>query len=130
MLTVEIISFAYKNGIPEDKSGNFGGFIFDCRYLNNPGRYEEYKLLTGKDQPVKNFFMDDPIAEDFFTHSFALVRRAIENYIERNFEHLQVCFGCTGGQHRSVYSAERLATFLKHHNKINVVLHHREMEKF
>jgi aminoglycoside/choline kinase family phosphotransferase len=125
-LTVNIISFSYKKGIPEDKSGNGGGFVFDCRSIHNPGRYEEYFKLTGKDAEVKEFFEKENEMEEFLGNVFPLVENSIRKYTSRNFKNLLVAFGCTGGQHRSVYAAERLAAHLEQRLDIEVVLNHRE----
>ncbi len=127
-LTIAITSFAYKNGYPADLSGNGGGFVFDCRSVRNPGKYEQYKPFTGKDATVIRFFEDDSEMEEFLTPAFLLVDRAVEKYLERKFTHLSVSFGCTGGQHRSVYSAERLATHLRNKYPVRVVIHHREQD--
>ncbi len=112
-LTITISSFSYKNGIPQDNTGNGGGFVFDCRYLNNPGRYAEFKELNGKDQQVIDFLEKENAVNDFFNHTFHLVEQAIQVYLKRGFTSLAVSFGCTGGQHRSVYMAERLAAEYK-----------------
>lgn len=127
-LTVTVTSFSYKKGLPADRSGNGGGYIFDCRAVRNPGRYEKYKSLNGKDQPVIDFFQEDNDMEEFLEPVFQLVDRSVEKYIERKFNHLSVSFGCTGGQHRSVYSAERLAEHLKNKYPVRVVIVHREQE--
>lgn len=128
MLTVTVLSFSYRKGLPEDPSGNGGGFVFDCRAIHNPGRYEPYKLLDGRDAPVKQFLEDDGEILTFLNHSFALVDAAVERYVERGFSDLQVAFGCTGGQHRSVYSAEAMAAHLTERFgvAIGVNLYHRE----
>jgi aminoglycoside/choline kinase family phosphotransferase len=125
-LTVSVGSFAYKNGIPEDKSGNGGGFVFDCRALPNPGRLEEYKLLTGRDAKVIEYLVRHRELDHFLYNIFELCDRAVENYIDRDFKHLSIQFGCTGGQHRSVYCADRLAEHLAHKYVISIKLQHRE----
>jgi len=127
-LTVTISSFSYKRAIPTDPSGNGGGFVFDCRFLNNPGRYEPYKKQTGRDQPVIEFLQSHSNIEDFLNNAYFLVDEAVENYLERGFEHLMVSFGCTGGQHRSVYSADNMAKHLKEKYGVTIVLQHIEQE--
>jgi len=127
--TVTICSFAYKNGVPQDTSGNGGGFVFDCRYLINPGRLEEYRDLTGRDEPVIRFLEKESGVTDYFTHSRYLVEQAIDVYMKRGFTSLMVSFGCTGGQHRSVYLAERLAAALKDKYPVNIVVNHQELGK-
>ena len=125
-LTVTIYSFSFKRGIPADESGNGGGYVFDCRSTHNPGKYEQYKTLTGLDQPVIDFLEQDGEILTFLESVYALVDHHAERFIERDFTNLQVAFGCTGGQHRSVYCAEHLAQHLK--EKFNVTIHliHRE----
>jgi RNase adaptor protein for sRNA GlmZ degradation len=127
-LTVTINSFSYKRSLPEDKTGNGGGFVFDCRAVHNPGRYEEYQSLTGKDQQVIDFFEKKTEMHQFLEHVFSLVEISIKKYLERNFTHLMVSFGCTGGQHRSVYCAEKLAYFLQNKFNIHIQVHHIEQE--
>ena len=125
-LTVKVMSFSYRKGIPEDTSGNGGGYVFDCRYVHNPGRYDEYKPLTGLDKPVIDFLENDGEITEFLTHVYALTDAHVKRYLERGFTSLMTCFGCTGGQHRSVYSAQRTAEHI--HNKfgVRVELLHRE----
>lgn len=128
-LTVRITSFSYKKGIPEDASGNGGGFVFDCRAIHNPGRYDEYKQLTGMDEPVISFLDKEEAMQDFLEHVYGIVDYSVEKYRSRGFKHLMVSFGCTGGQHRSVYSAEHLAAHLREKFGVKVVLTHREQQK-
>ncbi|MDR4988628.1 MAG: RNase adapter RapZ [Bacteroidales bacterium] len=125
-LTVKVCSFSYRKGIPSDNSGNGGGFVFDCRALPNPGRKTEFKELTGKDPEVINYLESESSIRAFIDAAAALVKPAVENYLERNFNSLLVCFGCTGGQHRSVYCAERLSKLLKEQYNANVELQHLE----
>lgn len=126
-LTVMVGSFAYKRGIPFDLSGNGGGFVFDCRAIHNPGRYDEYKHLTGRDEAVRRFLEDDGEILLFLQHAEAMADASIERYIHRGFKSLCIQFGCTGGQHRSVYSADALARHVAlKYPGVRVVLHHRE----
>jgi len=127
-MTVRITSFSYKKGVPQDPSGNGGGYVFDCRAVHNPGRYEQYKTLTGKDPEVIAFFEEESEMENFLRPVFNLVDQSVEKYLERKFNHLMVNFGCTGGQHRSVYAAERLSEHLKNKYPVRVVTFHREQE--
>ena len=125
-LVVNVYSFSYRKGIPEDTSGNGGGYVFDCRSTHNPGRYEPYKQLTGLDEPVIRFLEDDGEILNFLDGVYALADHHVCRYIQRGFTSLMFCFGCTGGQHRSVYSAQHLAEHL--HNKFGIEVHitHRE----
>ena len=125
-LTVTIYSFSYRKGIPEDASGNGGGYVFDCRSVHNPGKYERFKQLTGLDAPVIKFLEEDGEILRFLDHVYALVDAHVERFLERGFTHLQVSFGCTGGQHRSAYSAQHLAEHLASKYPVKVHLIHRE----
>lgn len=125
-LTVDVSSFSYKKGIPEDLSGNGGGYVFDCRSIHNPGRYEQYKGLTGKDREVMDFLENDGEVLRYLEHVYGVVDPHVETFMRRGFTHLMVSFGCTGGQHRSVYCAESLARHLREKYDIDVVLKHRE----
>lgn len=125
-LCVDVYSFSYKKGIPTDYSGNGGGFVFDCRAIHNPGRYEPYKKLTGLDQEVIDFLEEDGEILTFMEHIYALADPAVERYVKRGFTHLQFSFGCTGGQHRSVYGAQHLAEHIAQKFGVQVRLQHRE----
>jgi len=128
-LTVHIKSFSYKKQLPYDNSGNGGGFIFDCRFLPNPGRIDKYKHLTGIDDVVKKYLQEKKEMTQFLDNVFDIVDDAVTNYVKREFKHISVNFGCTGGQHRSVYSAEQLYFYLKNKfgDKILLDLYHREL---
>ena len=125
-LTVHVFSFAYKKGIPDDATGNGGGYVFDCRAINNPGKYERYKQFTGLDTEVIEFLEDDGEITEFLKHCYALVDASVKRYVERGFTSLTVAFGCTGGRHRSVYSAQHLAEHVNKEFNVKVELQHRE----
>lgn len=127
-LAVKISSFSYKKGIPADVSGNGGGFVFDCRGIDNPGRHEQYKTITGRDKPVMEYLERQTRMQDFLNSVFDIVDISVEEYIKRGFANLAVNFGCTGGQHRSVYAADALARHLKNKYKVKVELYHVEQE--
>ena len=128
-LEVSLFSFSYKQSIPQDHTGNGGGFVFDCRAIHNPGRYNQFKMLTGKDEAVKKFLLEESDAEEFLSSVFAIIHQTIDVYIKRKFAHLMISFGCTGGQHRSVYCTDRMAEYLKSIPGINVKVRHIELEK-
>ena len=125
-LLVKVFSFSYRIGIPEDTSSNGGGFVFDCRAIHNPGKYTEYMQLTGLDEPVKQFLEKDGEITVFLEHAFELVDNSVKRYKERGFANLMVGFGCTGGQHRSVYSAQKMAEHISQKFGVEVELVHRE----
>ena len=125
-LQVRVISFSYKKGLPEDPSGNGGGYVFDCRSIHNPGKYEQFKRMTGRDEPVIKFLEDDGEITRFLEHVYALVDAHVERYLERGFTSLMISFGCTGGQHRSLYCADHLAHHLQDKFGIRVEIMHRE----
>lgn len=128
-LTVTIFSFSYKKGYPDDFSGNGGGFMFDCRAMHNPGRYDQYKPLTGRDLPVIEFLEARGEVQSFLRSAAELVEPAVSRYVQRGFTGLQVGFGCTGGRHRSVYCAEHLARIIRDKfpdDKVNIRVIHRE----
>ena len=125
-LVLRIYSFSYRKGIPEDPSGNGGGYVFDCRSTHNPGRYEPYKKLTGLDEPVIRFLEDDGEILTFLESVYKLADHHVARYIQRGFTSLMFSFGCTGGQHRSVYSAQHLAEHLHDKFGVKVIVCHRE----
>ena len=128
-LEVKVYSFSFKKGIPQDLSGNGGGYVFDCRSIHNPGRYEPYKKLTGRDKPVIDFLEEDGEITGFLEHVYGVVDPHVETFSSRGFTSLMVSFGCTGGQHRSVYCAEHLAHHLADkYPHVRVRLIHREQK--
>jgi aminoglycoside/choline kinase family phosphotransferase len=128
-LVVRIFSFSFHQGLPKDESGNGGGFVFDGRSLPNPGREERFKTLTGKDAPVIDYLNQQETVHQFLASVLSLVDSSIANYQQRGFKNLMVSFGCTGGQHRSVFLAEQLAKRLRARNGLEVVVRHLELEK-
>ncbi len=128
-LIVSIFSFGYnKSGLPADQNGNGGGFIFDCRFMHNPGRLEEFKFKTGKDEDVIKFIETNTVMNAFLDNVNGIIDMAVDNYIERNFSNLLIGFGCTGGQHRSVYASEKLAHNLhKKYPVISIKITHKEL---
>lgn len=128
-LKVAINSFSYKDGIPKDYSGNGGGFVFDCRSIDNPGRYTEYANSTGLDEDVISFLNEKQDVKDFLNSVYTIVDSVINNYTKRNFKNLMISFGCTGGQHRSVYCAENLAKHLKENFNVAVEVNHTQLNK-
>jgi aminoglycoside/choline kinase family phosphotransferase len=128
-LVVRILSFSFHRGLPKDDSGNGGGFVFDGRSLPNPGREDRFKALTGKDAPVIDYLNQQESVHQFLASVMSLVDAAVSNYQQRGFKHLMVSFGCTGGQHRSVYLAEQLAKRLRNRGGVEIVVQHRELER-
>lgn len=129
-LNIQIRSFSYKQGIPADLSGNGGGFVFDCRGILNPGRIEAYKTQTGRDQAVKEYLETKTQIAEFLNACFALADLTISDYTARGFTNLEINFGCTGGQHRSVYSADAMAKHIQEKfPEAQVNLEHVEQEK-
>ena len=129
-LLVTINSFSYKKGIPSDTSDNGGGFVFDMRGILNPGRFDAYKTLTGLDKPVKDFLEQQTQMPVFLNSVFTILDISVTDYIKRGFASLMINFGCTGGQHRSVYAAEALARHLKNKFKVKIVLSHTNKENW
>ena len=124
-LTVKIQSFSYlKNGYPKDETKNGGGYVFDCRGILNPGRIDEYKTQSGQDKPVKDFLEQQTLMPKFLNSIYDIVDITVEDYIKRGFESLEINFGCTGGQHRSVYAAEAVSRHLKNKFGVKTILAH------
>jgi aminoglycoside/choline kinase family phosphotransferase len=128
-LTIRIMSFSFHRGMPQDETGHGGGFVFDGRSLPNPGREERFKALTGRDAPVIEYLDREQSVHQFLASVMSLVDASVANYQQRGFKNLMVSFGCTGGQHRSVYLAEQLAKRLRGRNGLEVLVRHRELEK-
>lgn len=127
-LTIQIHSFSYKKGgIPVDETDNGGGFVFDCRGILNPGRIDEYKQQTGADGPVQEYLVTRTQMNEYLDLVKKLVSISVDNYLQRDFENLKIAFGCTGGQHRSVYCAIKLAEYLREkYPQVSVNVHHDE----
>src|SRR6202035_1895156 len=128
-LIVRILSFSFHRGMPKDESGHGGGFVFDGRSLPNPWREERFKSLTGRDAPVIEYLNQQESVHQYLASVMSLVDASVNNYQKRGFKNLMVSFGCTGGQHRSVYLAEQVAKRLQGRNGVEVVLRHRELER-
>ncbi|MFZ0744755.1 MAG: RNase adapter RapZ [Terracidiphilus sp.] len=128
-LRVRIFSFSFHRETPTDETGNGGGYVFDARSLPNPGRQEQFRVLTGKDAPVIDYLNQQESVHQFLAHVLSLVDASVSAYQRRGFKSLMVSFGCTGGQHRSVYLAEQLAKHLRDSNGVEVVVRHIELEK-
>ncbi|MFW2478454.1 MAG: phosphotransferase, partial [Sediminibacterium sp.] len=129
-LIIHINSFSYKKGIPADESDNGGGFVFDMRGILNPGRFDDYKKLSGLDKPVQDFLEQRTKMNEFLNSVWDLIDITVEEYLKRGFENLMINFGCTGGQHRSVYAAEQTARHLRNKYKVKTVLHHTNKENW
>jgi RNase adaptor protein for sRNA GlmZ degradation len=128
-LTLRIFSFSFHQGAPKDETGHGGGFVFDGRSLPNPGREERFKPLTGKDTPVIEYLNQQESVHQFLASVMSLVDASVASYRERGFKNLMVSFGCTGGQHRSVYLAEQLAKHFRARNGVEVAVRHLQLEK-
>jgi len=128
-LVVRIFSFSFHRGLPKDESGHGGGFVFDARSLPNPGREERFKELTGRDTPVIDYLNQEETVHQFLAGVMSLVDASVKEYQRRGFKNLMVSFGCTGGQHRSVFLAEQLAKRLHGRNGVEIAVRHRELEK-
>jgi RNase adaptor protein for sRNA GlmZ degradation len=128
-LVVRVFSFSFHRSLPIDETGHGGGFVFDSRSLPNPGREDRFTPLTGKDAPVIDYLNQQESVHQFLASVMLLVDASLSNYQSRGFKNLMVSFGCTGGQHRSVYLAEQLAKHLRARNSVEVVVRHLELEK-
>jgi RNase adaptor protein for sRNA GlmZ degradation len=126
-LKIKVQSFSYKkSGIPPDDSNNGGGFVFDCRGILNPGRIEQYKQQTGLDAPVRTYLEQETLMPTFIEHVIGIIDISVQDYINRSFENLMISFGCTGGQHRSVYAADVIGKYLREKYGIEVSIGHVE----
>jgi RNase adaptor protein for sRNA GlmZ degradation len=130
-LVVNVQSFSFiKTGYPKDETKNGGGFVFDMRGILNPGRFDDYKHLSGLDKPVKDFLEQQTKMPEFLIGIYSVIDISVEDYIKRGFEHLEINFGCTGGQHRSVYAAEAVARHLRNKFKVKIELNHSNKENW
>lgn len=129
-LKVQVSSFSYKNGFPKDSSTHGGGFVFDCRGILNPGRFAAYKHQTGHDEAVRQFLEQETKMPQFLQHAYSLVSFNIDDYMSRGFEHLSIAFGCTGGQHRSVFAAEQMAAYISNKYNVPVTIAHLNEKKW
>jgi RNase adaptor protein for sRNA GlmZ degradation len=127
-LVVRVFSFSFRRGLPKDESGHGGGFVFDCRGLQNPGREQHFKTLTGRDNPVIEYLNKEEAVHQFLANSTAIVDASVQNYLSRGFKNLMVSFGCTGGQHRSVFMAEAMGKHLRGKTGVDVVVRHLGLE--
>jgi RNase adaptor protein for sRNA GlmZ degradation len=130
LLKIKLYSFSYKkSGIPEDTTPNGGGFVFDCRFIYNPGREIRFMPLTGLDKPVIEFLDNIKEMQNFLSSVMEIIKPAIDNYLSRNFTDLMISFGCTGGQHRSVYAAEKFKESLEsfYSKKVMIEIHHNDI---
>jgi RNase adaptor protein for sRNA GlmZ degradation len=128
-LVVKIFSFSFHRGFPKDDTGHGGGFVFDCRSLPNPGREERFKSLTGRDEPVVEYLNREESVHQFLASAMSLVDASVTAYQRRAFKNLMVSFGCTGGQHRSVFMAEQLARHLRNSAEVDVEVRHLAQEE-
>lgn len=126
-LRIKITSFSYRKPLPDDISGNGGGFVYDCRFLNNPGRHEEYKALTGLDNEVIHFLRERSEADEFVESIKMQLQSVIASYRSRNYTNLMISFGCTGGRHRSVYVARAISDWCRQLSDLRVIENHREI---
>ena len=129
-LEIQVSSFSYKAGMPKPSGPHGGGYVFDCRGILNPGRYTAYKYLNGNDEMVRQFLERETKMPDFMNYVYALVSINVEDYMARGFEQLSVAFGCTGGQHRSVYAANQLAAYLQTRYHLDVTVTHTNEKKW
>jgi hypothetical protein len=129
-LTITVTSFSYQKSYPDDISGNGGGFVYDCRFLSNPGREQKYRELTGFDREVVDFFFEKGDMEIFLREVEKQLSMVIASYQKQSYKHLMVSFGCTGGRHRSVYAARRISEYLSKIDNLRVIEKHRELKQW